>query len=478
METKSSLAKNPSSPRRRLWLLGGLIGYFGIACVIAFGGYTLVRNFIATWEITDLPGITVKEGKTATPVSNLTENPSTNEGNISQPAVMPTPMPWDGVSRVNVLVMGLDYRDWESNEGAPRTDTMILFSLDPLTRTAGVLSIPRDLWVNIPGFEPNRINVAYRLGEVYKLPGGGPGLAVKTVEGLLGLKIEYYALIDFYAFERFIDEIGGVKIEVRESIKVDPIGDNNTKVLKPGVQVLPGSLALAYARARNTEGADFDRARRQQEVIMGIRARLLSQEALLGLIKKAPRLYEEISAGVHTNLTLEQAIRLAWLARQIPEEGIKMGVIGPPEYVNFGVAPDGQQVVKPVPSKIRMLRDELFTVGGVVGPASEGMDLTQLVQAEGAKIAIYNGTATPGLAANAQVFLKKAGFLIAEVGNATQIYPNTLIVDYTGNPYTLKSLIHVMDLPSDRIFHRYDPTSEQDIAIFLGEDWAEKNPIP
>ena len=471
------MSKKPSS-KSRVWLIVGVIAFTVVACAAAFGIYTVVRNFIATWEITDLPGITVKEGKTATPADHPSGTPAVSGLSGSQPAVVPTPQPWDGASRVSVLVMGLDYRDWESNEGAPRTDTMVLLSLDPLTRTAGVLSIPRDLWVNIPGFEPNRINVAYRLGEVYQLPGGGAELAVKTVEGLLGLKIDYYALIDFYAFERFIDEIGGVKIEIAEKIKVDPIGDDNTKVLKPGVQVLPGSLALAYARARNTEGADFDRARRQQQVMLGIRDRLLSQEALLGLIGKAPRLYEEISAGVHTNLTLEEAIRLAWLARQIPEENIQMGVIGPPEYVNFGVAPDGQQVVKPVPGKIRMLRDEVFTAGGVVSPANEGMDIQQLVQAEGAKLSVFNGAQTPGLATRTQDFLKSKGVNAIETGDAPEVYLYTTVIDYTGNPYTLKFLVELMGIASNRIYHRFDPTSQVDVALYLGYDWRNNNPMP
>jgi LCP family protein required for cell wall assembly len=88
-----------------------------------------------------------------------------------------------------------------------------------------------------------------------------------TVEELLGVPIDYYAQIDFSAFVRFIDEIGGVKIDVPEKIVVDPLGDNNSKTLKPGRQTLPGDLALAYARARKTEGGDFDRAQRQQQVI-------------------------------------------------------------------------------------------------------------------------------------------------------------------------------------------------------------------
>ena len=99
---------------------------------------------------------------------------------------------WDGNGRVTVLVMGLDARDTEAGEPA-RTDSMILFSMDPATHTAGMLSIPRDLWVNIPGYYEDKLNTAYFKGEADGLPGGGPGLAVKTVEEFVGVPINYFA---------------------------------------------------------------------------------------------------------------------------------------------------------------------------------------------------------------------------------------------------------------------------------------------
>ncbi|HHH82408.1 MAG TPA: LytR family transcriptional regulator, partial [Chloroflexi bacterium] len=121
------------------------------------------------------------------------------------------PEPWSGTERVTILFMGLDYRDWLEGDGPPRTDTMILATIDPLTETAGLLSIPRDLWVEIPGFGHNRINTAYFLGETNQLPGGGPALAMETVENLLGVQVQYYALVDFSASERMIDEIAGLE---------------------------------------------------------------------------------------------------------------------------------------------------------------------------------------------------------------------------------------------------------------------------
>jgi LCP family protein required for cell wall assembly len=391
----------------------------------------------------------------------------------------PEPETWDGASRVSVLVMGLDYRDWSAGEGAPRTDTMILLTIDPLARTAGMLSIPRDLWVNIPGgFDYSRINTAYSLGESYKYPdGGGPGLAMATVEELLGVPIDYYAQIDFGAFVRFIDEIEGIKVDVKEKMKVDPLGDDNVKTLRPGVQTLNGELALAYARTRKTEGGDFDRAQRQQDVIFAIRDRILSADILPTLISKAPVLYQELSAGVNTNLTLEQAIKLAWLAQQVPEENIKRGVIGPPDQVLLVKSPEGDDVLKPIADKIRGLRDSIFFESGPASPVVN-MPPAEVIAAENAKLRVLNGTATGGLAALSSDFLKSQGYNVVETGNADQLYTLTNLIDYTGNPYTLKYLAELMNVSSNQIYSRYDPASPVDVVVILGNDWAANNPMP
>jgi LCP family protein required for cell wall assembly len=107
---------------------------------------------------------------------------------------------------------------------------MMLVTVDPVSETAGILSIPRDLWVEIPGFEHNRINTAYSLGESFDYPadgqhpGGGPGLAMRTVENLLGVQIQYYAVIEFLAFQNAINEIGGIDVLVLEPMRMAIIG--------------------------------------------------------------------------------------------------------------------------------------------------------------------------------------------------------------------------------------------------------------
>lgn len=457
------------------WLTWALLAAFLVAAALtAYLTYIAVRDIVTSWELTTLPGVALT-GATSTPdefgvISDVTTP--------LQPGDGPDPEPWDGASRVTMLVMGLDYRDWAAGEGAPRTDTMMLLTVDPLSRTAGMISIPRDLWVNIPGFEYNRINTAYSLGISYQLPEGGPGLAMETVEELLGIPIDYYGLIDFGAFVRFIDEIGGVKIEVKEKIKVDPLGDNNIKTLKPGVYTLTGDIALAYARARKTEGGDFDRAQRQQQVIMAIRNQFLRADVLAKIFPKAPVLYQELSSGVHTNLTLEQAIQLGWLAQQIPEENIKSGVISPPDQVLLAKSPEGDDVLKPITERIRELRDEVLFGSESFSPAGMGRDPIELVTAEVPKLSVLNGTNTSGLAAQTTDYFQSQGIKVTIAGNADQLYTNTRIFDYTGKIYTVKYLMELMNISSNLFYSRYDPTSEVDVVVILGADWANNNPMP
>lgn len=413
-------------------------------------------------------------------VSRATADPAlpTPETIVEAGPVGPLPRPWDGASRVTVLVMGLDYRDWEEGDGAARTDTMILLTVDPVAKTAGMLNIPRDLWVNIPGFGYERINTAYRQGDIYNYPGGGPGLAIATVEQFLGVPIHFFAQIDFYAFERFIDELGGIEIDVPDEIKVDPLGPGNTVILEPGKQILDGPVSLAYARARYTDGGDFDRGQRQQQVILAMRDRILNLNMLPTLVTKAPALYQELAGGIHTNLDIEQAIQLAWLAQQIPLENIKRGVISPPDQVILTTSPDGtKDILKPVTAKIRLLRDEIFT-SGVVSELAQNSAPETLLAEEAARLSVLNGSGAGGLAARTQEYLNGLGANVTNVGDAGQLYTSTMVVDYTGNPYTIRYLVELMNIQPLQIRMEYSPQSDVDVVVYLGADWSNNNPMP
>lgn len=457
-----------TSPKSKAQRRGLLITLVSLVIFIFAGCYGLA-NFLAAGKGDFLPFVNLNtaEKNTASALlsgidTNFMESHPVPEGLLT---------PWDGTSRVTVLVMGLDYRDWSAGEGPSRTDTMMLLTMDPLNNTAGMLSIPRDLWVSIPGFDNGRINTAYFLGEAYQMPGGGPGLALKTVEQLLGVQINYYAQVDFGAFIRFVDELGGVKVDVPKKIKIDPIVGDPVK-LKPGRQVLYGELALAYARARNTPGGDLDRALRQQQVIIGIRERLLKPENLSLLISKAPALYSEIASGVQTNMTLEELVKLALLAQIIPEEDISRGAISANEVI-FAESPDEQSVLVPLPEKIRQLRDEVFLVStGTLGPLLPGTSQERMA-AEGAKVILLNSSLVEGLASRTQTYLQTLGANVIEISNG-EFTNLTRILDYTGNPHTVQYLTEFFGVLPGYYELQYDPNSPVDVVVTLGVDWSAK----
>ena len=465
----------------RKWLLGGLlmvswviiVGIAGMTSFMIMRQIALAKYQTPT-EVRQFSVVSEPTPVVSAPANQLPTSPA----NPNSPVLQPTLTPWDGIGRVSVLVLGLDYRDWEAGSDYSRSDTMILLTLDPLSRSAGILSIPRDLWVAIPGFKHGKINTAFYLGDAYKLPGGGPGLAVDTVEQLLGVPINYYTQIDFGAFVRFIDEIGGVKINVAEPITVDLLGSGSAtkKRLKPGIQVLPGEWALAYARARNSDGGDFDRAKRQQQVILAIRDRILSFETLPVLLGKADILYKELAAGIRTNLTLEDATKLALLASQIPETNIRQGAIDE-KFILFGQSPDNLAILIPLIDKIHVLRDDIFADTTVLGPLAPGNSQERMT-AENARVAIQNGSFQSDLAQKTAQYLQSLGVNVVEVGNSPERSTLTSLIDYSGKPHTSLFLVDTMGISSQKIQQEYDLNTTYDILIILGDDWAVSQKLP
>ncbi len=439
-----------------------LIGVFVVlAGVVGYLVFQTVRQITATWSATSIGGLALapEEGGNTNPFFTFDSSSG------------PTPEPWDGATRVTILVMGLDYRDWEAGTGPPRTDTMMLFTIDPLTKTAGMLSVPRDLWVDIPGYGHGKINTAYQLGEAAQLPGGGPALAVQTVEQLLGIDIQYYAQVDFNTFVQFIDIIGGIKMNIPATIQVDIIGRPQPVKIRAGVQTLTGEYALAYARARNSEGGDFDRSQRQQAVIFAIRDQILRPEVLGTLLTQAPQLFQTFSTGIRTNMSLDEIVKLGLLATEIDRANIKQGAIAPPNQVLLAKSPDGLDVLIPITQNIRILRDEIFSTSASAGPLAAGGDPAELMRAEAASISVLNGTSTSGLATTAQEYLISLGLNVANVGNS-DFTAYTTVIDYTGNPYTVQYLVQMLRIQATRIFSRFDPNSTVDVEVIIGADWS------
>jgi LCP family protein required for cell wall assembly len=448
-----------------------LIIFLILAMVTSILTFNFVRNFTSSMTMFNLPGA---------PVFDQSQTNSPGDTTLPQTQLnQPSAQPWNGVSRVTFLLLGLDYRDWESKE-IPRSDTMILLTIDPVTKTGGMLSIPRDLWVNVPNYGFRKINEAYFLGEANHYPGGGPQLATETVEQLIGVPINYFAQIDFSAFIKFIDTIGGIPIYPTQDVPVKDWGSQYKQVLKAGqAYTLGGGLALSYARERYSGSqGDIDRAARQQQVIEAVRDRILRYESLPTLIANAPKIYQELSAGIRTNINSFQDIfQLGTLALQINTANIKKGVI---DY-NMMIAaksPDNLDILIPIMDKIRTLRDNIFSTGGSAAPIASPAANSTLVRDEAARIAIQNGTTVPGLATKTSQYLRDQGMNIVQEINANQSTAITTIYVYNSKPYTLKYLADLMKVQPTNIWNKFDPNVGADIAVIIGNDWAVSNPLP
>ena len=440
-----------------------------VALALAIPAFILTRNFVVGWEITDLPGVAVKYNEQGQPeVSG--EVPVPEDVGIPEADL---PAAWDGGSRVTLLFIGLDERDWEVGQGAPRSDTMILFTIDPVSKTAGMLSIPRDMWVNIPGFGYSRINTAYSSGEGNRLPGGGPGLAVKTVEQFIGVPIQYYAQVDFKAFEEAIDAMGGLYLCPGERITIDPIGPKPPVKMGPNCQNYWGYEVLGYARNRHTQGGDVDRANRQQKVVMALVDQVFSPQNFPEMVSKAPKIYAEAESGLRTNLSFDDALKLGVLLSQVPRDNIKRGVIDYTMVTFDNVILGGQDaaIFKPIPDKIRVLRDEVFSAAGPLSPMASG-DPAALMQEDAARVRVINGTFTEGLPERTGNYLLAQGMQVTEAGGyAERQYDRTTVILYGPKLYTLRYLITVFGIDAvNQIVFSPDPTATVDIEIRVGAD--------
>lgn len=466
----------------------GQIIFWVAALALAVFAFVFVRGLTDCWDITQLPGRQLADCKGA---SNVVTDytPKPGETVIAPPATpvaeapaLELPPAWDGASRINILFIGIDARD-VGQDGPPRSDTLMLLTIDPVSKTAGMLSIPRDMWVNIPGFGYSRINTAYSSGEGSKLPGGGPGLAMKTVSQFLGVPVDYYAQVDFDVFTILVDHIigrfGCIEVFPNEDMILDPIGsgtDHMRLTTGGGRNLCQGWKVLAYARNRHTSGGDFDRAARQQEVILALQKKIFDPAAFPVLIKDAHALYDELSSGIHTNMSFQDAIKLAILAKDINPSSIKKGVIDTTMITFDNVVLGGQpaSIMKPISDKIRVLRDEIFTTSGPTSPIAQG-DPATLMRTEEARVRVLDGTFTPGMDQRAGAFFQSQGVSVTEIGTATEAYSQTVVIVYGPKLYTLRYL-QSLGISNSQIRFSPDPASTVDIEIRVGSDLAGSIP--
>ena len=456
-----------ASPVRRL---------LGTVCVVAFvlGSLFLGYLFYGVTR-TVVAAVPIQTGANLPVIRSY--QPSAGGGPSAPASAVDPQQPqvqYEHPDRVNFLLMGIDLRPGET--GPARTDTMIVVTLDPVAKNVGMLSIPRDLWVTIPGFGENRINTAYFSGEATKYPGGGPALAEKTIQYNFGIPINYYIVINFVGFRKMVDALGGLTIDVPRDINDPAFPDDDygyrPLYIKAGTQHMDGDLALMYARTRH-EDSDFGRMKRQQQVLLAIKQQALTA----GVITKIPALWAAHDNLVFTDLGLDKILQFAQLAKDIKSENITSRVIDESMAPSI-TTPGGAMVLWPDRDKIRALIEELFkqpeAVPVEVKPQQPSEQIQKLAS-EGAKIQVSNGTATAGLAERVSDWLRSQGFNVVLVDNADRKdYVNTVVVETNLKPYTQDRLLNIFHVTIDKVRKGPNAKSEVDLHIIIGKDFNEK----
>jgi LCP family protein required for cell wall assembly len=395
---------------------------------------------------TPTPSSTPLPGASATPVFEITPL-------AAQPST-PTP---ESAFRVNIpnrylniVLLGSDKRP---RSGAWRTDSMIIVSVDTQSETVRLLSIPRDLWVFIPGHGRNRINTADLWGELAK-KGGGAERVKQTIHYNLGIPIHYYVRVDFQGFMNIIDTVGGVDIDVD-----CPLPDIN---LSAGMHHMDAEQALRYARSRKST-SDFDRGRRQRKVLMA----LWEQALDFNIITKLPRLWSEMADSYQTDLPLEQAINLAYIGIQMKPQRILSKSIGP-KLVDGWMTPQGAAVLLPRQDKIRTMLEAFYAP----------KEIADLDAKSKIRVSIENGSDRRDAEKLAAAALRWEGFKVVDTDVADrQDHAQTKIYVHTGDLSDGEEVAGHLGVPPTAIrdltavAEASDASDSVAIAVILGMDY-------
>ncbi len=359
--------------------------------------------------------------------------------------VNPDLLKGEGDGRINVLLLG---RGGGKHDAPDLTDTMILASIDPVNNTESLLSIPRDLWVNVPNAGSMKINAAWETGEFKYLGKVAPGstdpkamqagfdMADQTVEAVLGVQIHYNVILNFDAFQQAVTTVGGVTVNVPSDL-IDPTmawqNGNSPVLAKAGIQSFNGSQALNYVRSRETT-SDFARSQRQRTVMLALKGKLKSLGTLSNPVKLS-QLINDFGDNVSTDLSLSSADRLYTITSAIGDEATtSLGLADKPNnFVKTGNM-NGQSIDLPTAGLNNYTDIQQF----VHSQLKDGHILQ-----ENAPVMVYNGTTLPGVATATANTLKSYGYNVIGAANTPNTgWTQTILVDLSGgsDKYTLNYL--------------------------------------
>lgn len=371
--------------------------------------------------------------------------------------VQPQQMP---ANAINILLLGSDRRSGRSF----RTDTILILSVHPTARAAALISIPRDLYVYLPGFNMQRINAALTLGNEFGYPGGGRAMLSDAILYNLGIQTHYYAQVEMDGFRAIVDRLDGIDVHVAcsytdwrlESPELDPQREENWELftVPVGVVHMDGDYALWYARSR-AHSSDFDRARRQQEVL-----RALHRQALrLDLIPQIPKLYNEMIQSVNTDVGLAEALQLAPLAARIDPSRIRSRFIGR-DQVNSWRTPTGGQVVLPRPDRVQALIRE----------ALDFEESDSLLPDNPILVEVQNGSSQPDWPTLAAERLTYAGFQTRVLRSAATPRERSRLIDYGLAPAgTRTEVLSALGLPASALQSDEPGGSAAAFRLIVGE---------
>lgn len=383
------------------------------------------------------------------------------------PDEIPTPMPLldtAGYELENFLLLG---SDTTNPRNAGRTDVLLIVSVNRTAGTVSLLSLPRDLYVYIPGYRVYRINTAFGYGEQNIGEGEGPRLLAETILYNLGIPIHHYARVDFNGFRRIVDDLGGVEISVDCAIQdwrlrepdLDPTVEENWEMftLPVGVHMMDGDLALWYARSRRTS-SDFDRGRRHQALVRAMWQRIRS----LDLLSQLADIWPQVLENVQTDLTLEDMLGLVQLAATLDSSRIASYTFRSGIEVRSWRSPEGSSVLVPNREAVLALERQF------VQPPTE----SQLVR-EQPIIEVVNATGIAGMDRVAADRLALEGF-VPRIGRPAPRYQNyTVIYDFTGQSKgsSLHTLQEVLRVSDQGLIVEPDAQRTVDFRVVLGGNY-------
>jgi LCP family protein required for cell wall assembly len=331
----------------------------------------------------------------------------------------------------------------EGHEGSFLTDTVMLASFRPSTKQAALLSLPRDLVSPVSGWQKiNSINAYAEKKEA----GSGGTVTAKAIGELLQTPTTYYLRVDFNGFAEIIDELGGITVDVKNTLddySYPILGQEENPDyyarfehlhIDKGLQHMDGSLALKYTRSRHAggvEGSDFARAQRQQLVLEAVKEKLLSTKTLLNPVVLT-KLFNQLQKNVSTNLNVWELLRLWELFKDIDRSAIINKVLSdaPDGLLVSGRGEDGAYILTPRSgnfSEVRNLTQNIFTLNAPAPVVVRPNAIT-----DNAGVLILNGTWVTGLAGNTAVVLEQYKFKILKTGNAPERnYSQTTVYDLT-----------------------------------------------